>query len=186
MSKKVYTCIGLEIGLGHFLYVVSWIDNIFLPKNVQSGKSVYLIWNWIGFPLDDWIWWRWYDGEPTYWDISGHTYVQNFWRCYTHVLDLELDWVISEVMQMLEYGTSMHMLEYCTSMYCHILVTFRKLKYLDLCSNTYHQRGWVWGFGLIQYTILDLTMGKFRAQGVHQTGQQSTADYKRSCDKDAL
>ena len=28
-------------------------------------------------------------------------------------------------------------------------------------------------FGLIQYTILDLTMGKFRAQGVHQTGQQS-------------
>ena len=75
---------------------------------------------------------------------------------------------------MLEYGTSMHMLEYCTSMYCHILVTFRKLKYLDLCSNTYHQRGWVWGFGLIQYTILDLTMGKFRAQGVHQTGQQSS------------
>ena len=48
-------CIGLEIGLGNFLYVVPWIDNIFLPKNVQSGKSVYLIWNWIGFPLDDWI-----------------------------------------------------------------------------------------------------------------------------------
>ena len=47
-----------------------WIDNIFLPKNVQSGKSVYLIWNWIGFPLDDWIWWRWYDGEPTYWDLA--------------------------------------------------------------------------------------------------------------------
>ena len=66
----VYPCIGLEIGLGHFLYVVSWIDNIFLPKNVQSGKSVYLIWNWIGFPLDDWIWWRWYDGEPTYWDLE--------------------------------------------------------------------------------------------------------------------
>ena len=66
----VYQCIGLEIGLGHFLYVVSWIDNIFLPKNVQSGKSVYLIWNWIGFPLDDWIWWRWYDGEPTYWDLE--------------------------------------------------------------------------------------------------------------------
>ena len=70
MSKVVYTCIGLKIGLGHFLYVVSWIDNIFLPKNVQSGKSVYLIWNWIGFPLDDWIWWRWYDGEPTYWDLE--------------------------------------------------------------------------------------------------------------------
>ena len=70
ISKVVYPCIGLEIGLGHFLYVVSWIDNIFLPKNVQSGKSVYLIWNWIGFPLDDWIWWRWYDGEPTYWDLE--------------------------------------------------------------------------------------------------------------------
>ena len=28
-------------------------------------------------------------------------------------------------------------------------------------------------FWLIQYTILGWTMGKFRAQGVHQTGQQS-------------
>ena len=55
VPKQGCPCIGLKIGLGHFLYVVSWIDNIFLPKNVQSGKSVYLIWNWIGFPLDDWI-----------------------------------------------------------------------------------------------------------------------------------
>ena len=123
---------------------------------------------------------------PSLWSISGHTYVQKFWRCYIHVLDLELDWVISEVMQMLEYGTSMHMLEYCTSMYCHILVTFRKLKYLDLCSNTYHQRGWVWGFGLIQYTILDLTMGKFRAQGVHQTGQQSISNPLKTISKPKL
>ena len=162
----------MEIGLGHFssnkchsIYVNSdrmvtlwigiwnWFTIIWGNAYVlefDNATSMYWIWHWIIFA-----------------DISGHTYVQKFWRCYIHVLDLELDWVISEVMQMLEYGTSMHMLEYCTSMYCHILVTFRKLKYLDLCSNTYHQRGWVWGFGLIQYTILDLTMGKFRAQGVH-------------------
>ena len=56
--------VNLRIGIWN------WIDNIFLPKNVQSGKSAYLIWNWIGFPLDDWIWWRWYDGEPTYWDLE--------------------------------------------------------------------------------------------------------------------
>ena len=108
----VYPCIGLEIGLGHFLYVVSWIDNIFLPKNVQSGKSVYLIWNWIGFPLDDWIWWRWYDGEPmikncqsgmsTYlignWIglfLGSHLMSEQWYDGEPTYWDLELDWLIS-------------------------------------------------------------------------------------------
>ena len=122
MSKVVSPCIWFGIGL---VFLCSYLWRCICSR----------IWKWQVHVLDLKL------DLVIFADISGHTYVQKIWRCYIHVLDLELDWVISEVMQMLEYGTSMHMLEYCTSMYCHILVTFRKLKYLDLCSNTYHQRG---------------------------------------------
>ena len=47
------------------------------------------------------------------------------------------------------------------------------IEWVTYCMLGYIRLDWV-RFWLIQYTILGWTMGKFRAQGVHQTGQQST------------
>ena len=46
------------------------------------------------------------------------------------------------------------------------------IEWVTYCMLGYIRLDWV-RFWLIQYTILGWTMGKFRAQGVHQTGQQS-------------
>ena len=58
MSKVVYTCIGLEIGLGHFFFVVSWID---LYSFLKMSKVVSpCIWFGIGlgyFYMMMMIWW---------------------------------------------------------------------------------------------------------------------------------
>ena len=42
MSKQRFPCIGLEIGLGHILCVISFLD-IDMMTNLSIG-----IWNWIG------------------------------------------------------------------------------------------------------------------------------------------
>ena len=42
MSKLGFPCIGLEIGLGHILYIISFLD-IDMMANLGIG-----IWNWIG------------------------------------------------------------------------------------------------------------------------------------------
>ena len=42
MSKQRFPCIGLEIGLGHVLCVISFLD-IDMMTNLSIG-----IWNWIG------------------------------------------------------------------------------------------------------------------------------------------
>ena len=45
MSKLGFPCIGLEIGLGHILCVISFLD-IDMMTNLSIG-----IWNWIGVYL---------------------------------------------------------------------------------------------------------------------------------------
>ena len=45
MSKQGFPCIGLEIGLGHILCVISFLD-IDMMTNLSIG-----IWNWIGVYL---------------------------------------------------------------------------------------------------------------------------------------
>ena len=51
------------------------------------------------------------------------------------------------------------------------------IEWVTYCMLGYIRLDWV-RFWLIQYTILGWTMGKFRAQGVHQTGQQSKKESK--------
>ena len=48
------------------------------------------------------------------------------------------------------------------------------IEWVTYCMLGYIRLDWV-RFWLIQYTILGWTMGKFRAQGVHQTGQHLLA-----------
>ena len=73
MSKQGFPCIGLEIGLGHILCVISFLD-IDMMTNLSIG-----IWNWIGY-------------------IGGHAYVQRCRNRGFHVLDWKLDRVISYVL----------------------------------------------------------------------------------------
>ena len=70
MSKPGFPCIGLEIGSGHILCVIS-----FLGIDIMANLSIG-IWNRIGY-------------------IGGHAYVQRCRNRGFHVLDWKLGWVIS-------------------------------------------------------------------------------------------
>ena len=70
VPKQGCPCIGLEIGFGHILRVISFLD-IDMMASLSIG-----IWNWIGY-------------------IGGHAYVQRCRNRGFYVLDLKMDRVES-------------------------------------------------------------------------------------------
>ena len=78
MPKQGFPCIGLEIGLGHILGDISFLD-IDMMASLSIG-----IWNWIRY-------------------IGGQAYVQRCRNRGFHVLDWKLDWVISYVLIISRY-----------------------------------------------------------------------------------